>query len=144
MIGSLSSLLCVNTSVWNAILLSFILNFKGVIEHNVILWLRMQKLVDDSYFTSFVLSIVAVNAIMSPLIQIFYKPELRLEDCLSFGNHPRRLHSMPSTGELRVLCCIHCEYNVNGMRSWCHWRYGGIFSLLCEENVCSGNSVFWN
>ncbi|KAL5755890.1 hypothetical protein ACOSQ2_020636 [Xanthoceras sorbifolium] len=118
MIGSLSSLLCVNTSVWNAILLSFILNFKGVIEHNVILWLRMQKLVDDSYFTSFVLSIVAVNAIMSPLIQIFYKPELRLEDCLSFGNHPRRLHSMPSTGELRVLCCIHCEYNVNGMRAW--------------------------
>ncbi|KAL5822669.1 hypothetical protein ACOSQ4_020569 [Xanthoceras sorbifolium] len=144
MIGSLSSLLCVNTSVWNAILLSFILNFKGVIEHNVFLWLRMQKLVDDSYFTAFVLSIVAVNAIMSPLIQIFYKPELRLEDCLSFGNHPRRLHSMPSTSELRVLCCIHCEYNVNGMRAWCHWRYGGIFSLLCEENVCSGNSVFWN
>ncbi|KAL5824527.1 hypothetical protein ACOSQ3_020590 [Xanthoceras sorbifolium] len=115
MIGSLLSLLCVNTGVRNAILLGFILNFKGVIEHNVFLWLRMQKLVDDSYFTAFVLSTVAVNAIMNPLIQIFYKPELRLEACPSFGNYPRRLHSMPPTGELRVLCCIHCEDNVNGM-----------------------------
>ncbi|KAL5846319.1 hypothetical protein ACOSQ3_009843 [Xanthoceras sorbifolium] len=115
MIGSLSSLLYVNTGVRNAILLSFILNFKGVIDHSVFLWLRMQKLMDDSYFTAFVLSTVAVNAIMNPLIQIFYKPELSLEAYPSFENYPRRLQSMPPTGELRVLCCIHCEDNVNGM-----------------------------
>ncbi|KAL5755887.1 hypothetical protein ACOSQ2_020633 [Xanthoceras sorbifolium] len=35
MIGSLSSLLYINTGVRNAILLSFILNFKGVIDHSL-------------------------------------------------------------------------------------------------------------
>ncbi|KAL5822665.1 hypothetical protein ACOSQ3_020581 [Xanthoceras sorbifolium] len=63
----------------------------------------IMSLVDDSYFTAFVLSTVAVN------------PELSLEACPSFENYLRRLQSMPPIGELRVFCCIHCEDNVNGM-----------------------------
>ncbi|KAK1571066.1 hypothetical protein Q3G72_011551 [Acer saccharum] len=68
-------------------------------------------------FAAFVLSIIAINAVATPLIQIFYKRETSFS-ARSYSiaeSHLRTLLLARPIGEFRVICCIHVEDNVNGM-----------------------------
>ncbi|KAK3229749.1 hypothetical protein Dsin_001630 [Dipteronia sinensis] len=113
--GSLLSLLCFNAGLRNAFLLGVIMEIKGVIELNVYLYWRVQQFVDDSYFAAFVLALIAINAVATPLIQIFYKRETSLDARSVAESHLRTVQSARPIGQFRVLCCIHVEDNVNGM-----------------------------
>ncbi|KAL5734431.1 hypothetical protein ACOSP7_032292 [Xanthoceras sorbifolium] len=113
--GSLVSLLCFKTGIRTALLLGFILNIKGVLEFVISSRWRMFKYLDDASHTAFVISNVLVTAIVTPLIQIFYKPETRLEMSHLTEIQTRTLQATPLHCELRVLCCFHCEDNVPGI-----------------------------
>ncbi|KAK2636652.1 hypothetical protein Ddye_031444 [Dipteronia dyeriana] len=52
---------------------------------------------------------------MAPLIQIYYKPQTRLEGSDSTEICTRTVQATPLVSQLRVLCCIHCEDNVPGI-----------------------------
>ncbi|KAL5732948.1 hypothetical protein ACOSQ2_032640 [Xanthoceras sorbifolium] len=113
--GSFLSLLCFKTGIRTALLLGFILNIKGVLEFSLSSRWRINKYIDDASYTTFVISNVLVTAIVTPLIQIFYKPETRLVMSRLTEIHTRTLQATPLDSELRVLCCIHCEDNVPGI-----------------------------
>ncbi|TXG50042.1 hypothetical protein EZV62_025917 [Acer yangbiense] len=128
--GSLLSMLFFKTSFRNAFLLAFILNIKGVLELTISVRFRMLKFMDETIFTVFVLSNMLVSAIMAPLIQIFYKPQTRLEGSDLTEICTRTVQATPLVSQLRVLCCIHCEDNVPG-----------ILTLLNAMNVTENGPI---
>lgn len=74
----------------------------------------MQAL-DEQTFTAIVLSNTFVTAIVTPIISIYYKPKTRLEAFTSSEQRKRTLQKTPINSELRILCGIHHEDNVNSM-----------------------------
>ncbi|KAK3229752.1 hypothetical protein Dsin_001633 [Dipteronia sinensis] len=110
--GSLLCMLFFKTSLRNAFLVAFILNIKGVLERSISTRFTMFQYMDEPIYTAFVLSNVIVSAIMAPLIQIFYKPQTRLEGFDSTEICTRTVQATPLVSQLQVLCCIHCEDNI--------------------------------
>lgn len=71
--------------------------------------------VDIQTFSELVLSNLVLTAIVTPLIAIFYKPQRRLESIARVDNCIRTLRTTLPSSELRIVCCIHHEDNVNGI-----------------------------
>ncbi|KAK0592437.1 hypothetical protein LWI29_019164 [Acer saccharum] len=116
MAGCLSSLLCSNNGgVRNSFLLGLFLNTKGVIELSLTLRWRARKLIDEPVFATLVIYYIVVTAIVTPLLQIFNKPQGRLEATSSMKNTTRSLQATLLTSELRIMCCFHYEENVHGI-----------------------------
>ncbi|KAE8669383.1 hypothetical protein F3Y22_tig00112249pilonHSYRG00395 [Hibiscus syriacus] len=69
-----------------AVLLSLILSLQGIVQmFQAIRW-NQQKLIDDKTYASTVVGIVVVNAIITPIIKVFYKPVVQDFDY----NEPRK------------------------------------------------------
>ncbi|KAK9189594.1 hypothetical protein WN943_018192 [Citrus x changshan-huyou] len=73
------------------------------------------KPIDVQTFSTLVLFYLVLTAIVTPLISIFYKPRKRLDRISKIDNCIRTLQSTLPNSELRILCCIHHEDNVNGI-----------------------------
>ncbi|KAH9702706.1 Cation/H(+) antiporter 15 [Citrus sinensis] len=73
------------------------------------------KPIDVQTFSTLVLFNLVLTAIVTPLISIFYKPRKRLDRISKIDNCIRTLQSTLPNSELRILCCIHHEDNVNGI-----------------------------
>ncbi|KAH9767311.1 Cation/H(+) antiporter 15 [Citrus sinensis] len=113
--GSLLSLIWFKTSTRNALLFGCFLNIKGIIELLVFLRWIIYKQIDVQTFSTLVLFNLVLTAIVTPLISIFYKPRKRLNRISKIDNCIRTLQSTLPNSELRILCGIHHEDNVNGI-----------------------------
>ncbi|KDO68845.1 hypothetical protein CISIN_1g042567mg [Citrus sinensis] len=113
--GSLLSLIWFKTSTRNDLLFGCFLNIKGIIELLVFLRWIIYKPIDVQTFSTLVLFNLVLTAIVTPLISIFYKPRKRLDRISKIDNCIRTLQSTLPNSELRILCCIHHEDNVNGI-----------------------------
>ncbi|XVE69489.1 hypothetical protein DITRI_Ditri09bG0156000 [Diplodiscus trichospermus] len=99
-----------NMSNNTALLLSFVLSLQGVIELlHVIRW-KHQKLLGDQNFATFVINIVILNAIITPIIKILYKPEKKTPN--SVKQRPTSLAMASNIGELQIITCVQDEDNV--------------------------------
>lgn len=68
---------------------------------------------DDQNFATLVVSIVILNAIITPIIEIYYKPEVKDYDLpLSVKQRTNSLQMCSSIGELRIIACVQEEDNV--------------------------------
>lgn len=74
----------------------------------------MQDIDREAYAVT-VLSQVAITAVLTPLIDLFYNPHKRLSE--SVRKSRRSMQTHPSNIELRILCCIHSEDDVPGIIS---------------------------
>ncbi|KAK6234399.1 hypothetical protein QUC31_006805 [Theobroma cacao] len=117
LVGSCLVSSSINMRKSTAILLSLILSLQGVNELlNGVRW-KHQKLLDEQNFATFVLSIVILNGIITPIIEIFYKPEVKTFDPSSVKLHSRSLGMTSSVGELRIISCVEDEDNVPSFTS---------------------------
>ncbi|XVE52435.1 hypothetical protein DITRI_Ditri02bG0122100 [Diplodiscus trichospermus] len=97
----------------SAVLLSLILSLQGIVELLQGIRWKHQKLLDDQNFATLVMSIVILNAIITPIIEIWYKPEAERFDLPNFVKVPTRSLGMTSTiGELRIITCVQEEDHV--------------------------------
>ncbi|KAJ0103381.1 hypothetical protein Patl1_06686 [Pistacia atlantica] len=115
MLGSLFSLFYFKTSTRNAVLLSLLLNFRGVLDFIMAQRFRRNELMDEATYTAFILTNIFVAATIGPLINIFYKPQMNLEERALCEPRMITLQAMPVNAELRILCGVHCEENVPGI-----------------------------
>ncbi|XP_031248328.1 uncharacterized protein LOC116106114 [Pistacia vera] len=115
MLGSLFSLFYFKTSIRNAVLLSLLLNFRGVLDFTMAQRFRRNELMDEATYTAFILTNIFVATTIGPLINIFYKPQMNLEERALCEPRMITLQAMPVNAELRVLCGVHCEENVPGI-----------------------------
>ncbi|XWS65793.1 hypothetical protein CRYUN_Cryun05aG0144100 [Craigia yunnanensis] len=71
------------------------------------------QLLDDQNFATLVMSIIIMNAIITPIIEIYYKPEVKGFDLPNFVKlRTRSLEMTSSIGELRIITCVQEEDNV--------------------------------
>uniref|UniRef100_A0A803NU67 Cation/H+ exchanger domain-containing protein n=1 Tax=Cannabis sativa TaxID=3483 RepID=A0A803NU67_CANSA len=98
----------------SAILLSLIMNIKGLLELiNLHRWI-FSTYIDEQTYTQLVLSTLGVTMIVTPLIDILSRSRTRLDlSCRNRGL--RTLCSMPKNTEFRILCCVHDEESVHSL-----------------------------
>lgn len=72
---------------------------------------------DESTFVALIFANALLTAIVTPLLKILYKPQARLYISPSSNTSKISLQSTLTTGEFRILCCIHSEDNIHGMIS---------------------------
>ncbi|XP_021904182.1 cation/H(+) antiporter 15-like isoform X2 [Carica papaya] len=101
----------------SAFLLGLVLNIRGSIDLIFFIRWQIRKFIDEPSYSSFVLSALAVNGIVTPLIKMLYNPSLRLYSSASLRQATRSLQTTRSTGELRILACVHSEDDVHGIIS---------------------------
>ncbi|KAL4290286.1 hypothetical protein GQ457_14G026390 [Hibiscus cannabinus] len=94
----------------NAILLGLIMSLQGLAEILIAVRWKHQKLVDDEAFATIIVGIVALNAVIIPIIEIVYKPVV--DSPAAVRLRYRSLAMTPIVGELRVITCIQEEENV--------------------------------
>ncbi|XP_031253667.1 cation/H(+) antiporter 15-like [Pistacia vera] len=114
-VATVVGMLFSRSSFRTAVLLSFILNLKGVIDYIAVLRWRTVGIIDDEFLTTFVLSHVVMTVIITPLISIFYKPHIRPESTHWRDFHMKNLQTTSLESELRILCCLHFEDNVHSV-----------------------------
>ncbi|OMO68933.1 Cation/H+ exchanger [Corchorus olitorius] len=105
----------VNISKYDAIMLSLILSLQGIVELNQASRWIQAKLLDEQNYSTFVASIVVLNAIITPIIEIFYKPDQIKSTDSGVSLKLRSSRSLGTTsiiGELRIISCIEEEDNV--------------------------------
>lgn len=73
------------------------------------------QLIDVQTYNVLVLTNLAVTAIVTPLISVYYNPQKRLESIAMVDNFMRTLQTALPDNELRILSCIHDEDHVNGI-----------------------------
>ncbi|XP_030518048.1 cation/H(+) antiporter 15-like [Rhodamnia argentea] len=113
-VGALVAALCCKLRLQHSVLLGLMLGIKG--PYDVYLlnrWLVQD--IDRKAYTVTVLSQVAITAVLTPLIDVFYNPHRRLSE--SVRKSRRSMQTHPSNVELRILCCIHSEDDVPGIIS---------------------------
>ncbi|MBA0725837.1 hypothetical protein Golax_022395 [Gossypium laxum] len=93
-----------------AVLLSLVLSLQGLVELIQSIQWRHLQLIDDQTYATSVVSIIVVNAIITPIIEILYKPAVENFDVLRLGT--RSLGTTSNVGELRIITCIQDEDNV--------------------------------
>ncbi|KAK8577240.1 hypothetical protein V6N13_122231 [Hibiscus sabdariffa] len=97
----------------NAILLGLIMSLKGLAELVQAVRWKHQKLIDDEALATIIVGIVALNAILTPIIEILYKPaEENFDSPAALRLRYRSLGMTPIVGELRVITCIQEEESV--------------------------------
>ncbi|XP_028767078.1 cation/H(+) antiporter 15-like [Neltuma alba] len=106
-----------NIRLKHGIVLGLMLNFKGIIDLIIFRKLRSLKIVDDQLFAHWVFSVIGVTAIVSPLIEILYKPLTRLET-LSRSRASKTIRTIQTTSrnsELLIVSCVHKEGEVRSI-----------------------------
>lgn len=69
--------------------------------------------IDEASYATIVLSHLAVNAIVTPIVSIYQKPRTRLE--ATEDKQMRTLQTTPISSELRIFCGVHFEENIRGI-----------------------------
>ncbi|KAF4364056.1 hypothetical protein CsatB_010083 [Cannabis sativa] len=113
-VGTLLFSLSCKIKFKSAILLSLIMNIKGLLELiNLHRWI-FSTYIDEQTYTQLVLSTLGVTMIVTPLIDILSRSRTRLDlSCRNRGL--RTLCSMPKNTEFRILCCVHDEESVHSL-----------------------------
>ncbi|XVF40794.1 hypothetical protein PTKIN_Ptkin01aG0144500 [Pterospermum kingtungense] len=112
MVGSILVSSSFNMGKTSAVLLSLILSLQGIMELLQGIKWKHQQLIDDQNFATLVMSILILNAIITPIIQICYKPEVAGFDLPTIKPRFKSLQMTSSIGELRIITCIQEEENV--------------------------------
>ncbi|XP_058006838.1 cation/H(+) antiporter 15-like [Hevea brasiliensis] len=112
-LGTLFASLFCRIKLRNAILLSMILNFKGVLDFASYDKWHGNELYNRKVYTTLVLANLFLTIIYNILLDIFYKPHIRLTESPPEPKGFRSLQSISDTREFRVLTCIHSEDNVH-------------------------------
>ncbi len=73
--------------------------------------LLMWQLLDEQSNAVMVLSMLVMTAIVSPLIEILYKPKKRL-DPSNMHKPMRTIQTMSRASEFQIISCVHNEENV--------------------------------
>ncbi|KAL6980771.1 hypothetical protein U1Q18_022409 [Sarracenia purpurea var. burkii] len=96
-----------NLSSREAFVLGLILNVKGICELVLYNLWKNDQLLGDEEFTLVVISVVAITAIVSPLIKAFCVPTIH-----QFAVKRRTVQQVKPGSELRVLVCIQNQNNI--------------------------------
>ncbi|XP_021654449.2 cation/H(+) antiporter 15-like [Hevea brasiliensis] len=101
----------------NGLLLGVVLSFKGVEDFSFYERWQQDKLLDKQCYATIVLFCLFLNSIVCPLVDILYKPHVRLTTTYHHTKalRLRTLQSTPKDVELRVLSCVYHEDNVHGL-----------------------------
>lgn len=89
--------------------------------------------IDRKAYTMTVSSQVAIAAVVTPLIDLFYNPHKRLSG--STRKLRRSMQTHPSNVESRIICCIHNEDNVPGIISLLEASNPTVASPICAYAV---------
>ncbi|XP_057475926.1 cation/H(+) antiporter 15-like [Actinidia eriantha] len=90
-----------------ALVLGLVLNARGICELAIYILWKDDQILTDQEFTLVVISVVAVTAIITPLIRSLYDPSTQ-----QFPIKRRTIQQAKPGAELRVLVCIHNQENV--------------------------------
>ncbi|TKY47587.1 Cation/H(+) antiporter 15 [Spatholobus suberectus] len=94
------------------------LNIKGITQLIGFARLRKLQMLDDETFSQLVCCVVVITAIVTPLINLYYKHRPRvLHTPILYEGQPRTIQSTPRNTEFRIICCVHNEGNVRGVTS---------------------------
>ncbi|KAE8695473.1 putative K(+)/H(+) antiporter [Hibiscus syriacus] len=97
----------------NAVFLGLILSLEGIVEVVQSLRWKYLQLIDDHTFATIVIGVVALNAIIIPILEVIYKPlQENLDLPAAFRQSNRSLRMTSIVGELRFITCIQEEDNV--------------------------------
>ncbi|CAL5437037.1 unnamed protein product [Camellia sinensis] len=92
---------------YEAFTLGLLMNTKGLVEMIVLNVGREQQVLDDRAFAIMIIVVVAMTAIITPIVTTIYKPSKR------FAPYKQRsIQIFKPEAELRVLVCIHTPRNV--------------------------------
>ncbi|GMI87323.1 cation/hydrogen exchanger 15, CATION/H+ EXCHANGER 15 [Hibiscus trionum] len=125
-----------NMRTSNAILLGLILSLQGVTELVQLVRWKHQRLIDDQTFATIVMGVVVINAIITPLIGLLYKPvvdNFDLPAALRLRN--RSLVMTSVVGELRVITCVQEEHTVPSIISLLEAMHPKDVSPICAYVV---------
>ncbi|KAK3422669.1 hypothetical protein EUGRSUZ_G03095 [Eucalyptus grandis] len=112
LVGATLAALCCKIRLRHSVLLGLLLNIRGPFDLFLFLRWTAEKAIDSETFTMVVLSEVAISAVVTPLIDIFYNPHSRLS--ASSRKCTRSIQKIPRNVEVRILCCIHNQEDVPG------------------------------
>ncbi|KAL3732421.1 hypothetical protein ACJRO7_029140 [Eucalyptus globulus] len=127
-VGSLVAALCCKLRLQHSILLGLMLNIKGPFDVYLLNRYLFED-IDKKTYTVTVLSQVAITAVVTPLIDLFYNPHKRLSGSLRKSRRSMQTH--PSDRELRILFCIHNEDDVPGIISLLQASNPTVASPIC-------------
>ncbi|XP_021820160.1 cation/H(+) antiporter 15-like [Prunus avium] len=108
--------LCCKIRFKNGILLSLIMNIKGIVDLVVFSRWRSSKMLDQQSYTQIVLSMLLVTLIATPVVRFLYKPQIRLEPS-SKHSRTRNIQSPRFNSDFSILCCVHNEESVRNITS---------------------------
>ncbi|PON83271.1 DNA-directed DNA polymerase [Trema orientale] len=127
--GTLLASFSCNIRFKSALMLSLIMNIKGILELIQFHRWKTNHYIDEQTYTQLVLSTLGVTMIVMPLISFLSTTQARFDlSCQHRGL--RTLRSMVRNSEFRILCCIHNEESVHG-----------IITLLEASNPSESSSI---
>ncbi|KAI4384555.1 hypothetical protein MLD38_002695 [Melastoma candidum] len=94
----------------DSLLLGLMRNIKGPYDMLLLNHCILIQAIDRHAFTVLALSNILLTAMVTPWIDIFYNPHMRVS--VATGKNSASFLNTPSNVELRVLCCIETEKNV--------------------------------
>ncbi|XP_051137865.1 cation/H(+) antiporter 15-like [Andrographis paniculata] len=101
----------VNISFHDSLVIGLILNAKGVFELLIYNLCRDEEKITDKGFALCVISVVAVTAVITPLIRCLYDPSN--DRCVPINR--RMIQNSKDDSELRILVCIESQDNVTSI-----------------------------
>ncbi|XP_050214850.1 cation/H(+) antiporter 9-like [Mercurialis annua] len=87
--------------------LSFIMNYKGIVELCLAVIFRDTRMISEEIFALVALSILLNAAIIPVIVKFFYNPSRKYA-----GYQTRNITSLKPNAELKVLACVHRPDNV--------------------------------
>lgn len=114
-VGTFLASLYLDVTPVNAFLLGLIVNIKGVVDMTTFHRFRTNDNLDAQFYTILVFTNVVFIGIYHSLVEIFWKPKLKLVGGNSKTKCPRSLQSNLEIKELRALTCIYSEDSVHGI-----------------------------
>ncbi|RDX70053.1 Cation/H(+) antiporter 3, partial [Mucuna pruriens] len=94
----------------DALSLSLVLNFKGVVEIGLYCILYDNKIIDGLAYGVMLVSIIVVASIVKWSVKVLYDPSRKYA-----GYQKRNMMSLKSWSELRMMVCIHKPNNISAM-----------------------------
>ncbi|KAJ0103382.1 hypothetical protein Patl1_06688 [Pistacia atlantica] len=96
----------INDSTWTS--------FRGINDLLVAIQWRKNEIIHEATFTAWIFGNMMLTAIVTPLVNIYYKPHISIEG--STEDKPAvTLRKLPFNVGLRILCGIHHEENVHSI-----------------------------
>ncbi|CAN1833003.1 Cation/H(+) antiporter 3, partial [Linum perenne] len=91
----------------DSIVITLILNAKGIVDLSTNAYLRDIQLVPTQLFSLFILAVIVNATIIPMLVRFLYKPSWR-----KASKHSRNISSLKPFTEFRILACIHKPHHV--------------------------------